>query len=223
MERGVKVDRKAFRLQGMAKSIKTAARLLCEQHQRDGMRYRAAMITLTYREELAWEPRELSDFLMRCRKHLQRRGLAFRYVWVAELTKRGALHYHVLVWLPHGVKLPKPDSAGWWKSGLSRIEWARKAVGYLAKYASKATEENREFPRGCRISGNGGLDKEGKRELRWWRAPVDARAFFGPLADIRRTLGGRVDATTGEFWASPWRFVYLSGHPYLIKGAIPCV
>jgi Protein of unknown function (DUF3296). len=41
---------------------------------------------------------------------MERRGHKLPYVWVAELQKRGALHYHVLLWLPRGLTLPNPTS-----------------------------------------------------------------------------------------------------------------
>lgn len=175
------------------------------------------MITLTYAPGETWRPRHLSDLLANCRKFCKRAGKDFRYVWVAEMQQRGVVHYHVIVWLPKGFKLPKPDERGWWPYGMSNIQWAQKAAGYLAKYASKGQEPGAPaFPKGIRISGNGGLDAHGRIEFRFWRAPSEAREFFGVGADIRRIKGGRFDAATGLFWESPWRLVNISGKPYLI-------
>jgi hypothetical protein len=146
-----------------------------------------------------------------------------RYVWVAEMQERGAVHYHVIFWLPRGLHMPKPDKRGWWPCGDSRIEAARHAVGYVAKYASKG-EEGPAFPRGVRIHAAGGLDLEGKRVARWWRAPSEARAHLGEGADIRFIKGGRVCVRTGHFWASPWRLVRINGTHYMIRteGEHPC-
>ena len=80
------------------------------------------MLTLTYREVGAWHPRHISELLQRVRVWLRRRGERLRYVWVGELQQRGALHYHVLCWLPRGLTLPKPDKQGWWTHGSTRIE-----------------------------------------------------------------------------------------------------
>lgn len=208
----------------MSHGVKTAARLMGEVCQRRGFRYRAAMITLTYAEGCDWRARHLSEFLDTVRKFTKRAGHDFRYVWVAEMQRRGVVHYHILVWMPHGFRLPKPDDRGWWTHGSTRIEWARKCVGYLAKYASKGQEPDAPaFPKGIRISGNGGLDVEARREFRWWRAPSEAREFFGACADIRRITGGRVDAVTGLFWLSPWKLVKIDGKSYLVpKEAQPC-
>lgn len=127
-------------------------------------------------------------------------------MWALELTKRLRPHYHLLVWLPKGVTLPKPDKRGWWPHGMTRIEWARNAVGYLAKYASKFNPETAfALPKGMRTHGVGGLNDESARELRWWRSPTAAREALGALADIRKVLGGYADKRTGLFWPSPWR------------------
>ena len=175
------------------------------------------MITLTYGPGESWRPRHLSELLAACRKFCKRAGKDFRYVWVAEMQKRGVVHYHVIVWLPVGFKLPKPDERGWWPYGMSNIQWARKAAGYLAKYASKGQEPGAPaFPKGIRISGNGGLDAEGRREFRFWRAPSEAREFLGSGADIRRIKGGRFDAVSGLFWESPWRLVKINGETFLL-------
>jgi hypothetical protein len=131
---------------------------------------------------------------------------SFRYTWVLELTQRLRPHYHVLFWLPRGIKLPKPDDAGWWTHGSTRIEWARHAVGYIVKYASKfCAEMAMHLPRGYRTHAVGGLNEESKRELRWWKSPLDAREALGLFADIRKIVGGYADKHTGLFWPSPWR------------------
>lgn len=123
-----------------------------------------------------------------------------------ELTKRLRPHYHLLFWLPRGIKLPKPDESGWWKHGSTRIEWAKHAVGYMAKYASKFVPEAAvHLPRGFRTHAVGGLNEESRREMRWWKSPLEAREHLGESADIRKVLGGYADKLTGLFWPSPWR------------------
>jgi hypothetical protein len=118
-----------------------------------------------------------------------------------------------LIWIPRGIFIPKADHRGWWPHGMTQIQKARNAVGYLAKYASKWTGDMADaFPKGFRTHGVGGLNDESKRELRWWKAPTDAREALGPLADIRKALGGYVDKLTGEYWPSPWRIFFHKGH-----------
>jgi hypothetical protein len=139
---------------------------------------------------------------------LKRRAVVARFVWCLELTKRLVPHYHVLVWLPRGLTIPKPDKRGWWPWGMTRIEWARRAVGYVAKYASKATPEcMNAMPKGARTHGVGGLQPEGRRELRWWKSPTFTREHFGERADIRKIKGGYVDKCDGLFLRSPWHVV----------------
>jgi hypothetical protein len=138
------------------------------------------------------------------------------------MQARGAVHYHVMLWLPYVMgrpfRLPKPDEAGWWPHGMSEIAWARKAAGYLAKYTSKGQDAgDPPFPKGIRISGVGGLDLEGRREHRWWRAPSEAREALGLAADIRRIAGGRFCALTGLVWESPWRLYLVQGAPYMVR------
>lgn len=113
------------RLRRMKQNVLTSARLHVEEAQRGGMRGRWAMLTLTYRESERWVADQVGMLLNHLRNYATRNGFKARYTWVLELTKRGRPHYHVLVWLPKGRTLPKPDKQGWWKYGLTRIEWAR--------------------------------------------------------------------------------------------------
>lgn len=201
----LEIDRCKARANRMRKSILTGARLLVEEGRRGGFRGRWAMLTATYRQDCEWGPRHVSALLKHVRQWLQRRGAVGRFVWCLELTKRRVPHYHVLVWLPRGLTIPKPDKQGWWPWGMTRIEWARRAVGYVAKYASKATPEAMAaMPKGARTHGVGGLMEEGRRVLRWWKAPVFSRDALGELADIRKVVGGYADKCTGVFLRSPW-------------------
>ena len=98
------------------------------------------MVTLTYRDDVDWSPRQVSNYLKCVREWARRKGIFIHYVWVLELTKRGRPHYHVLFWLPKGVSMPKADKQGWWKHGMTRSEWAYSPVGYLCKYTSKGID-----------------------------------------------------------------------------------
>ena len=80
------------------------------------------MVTLTYREDVEWSPRQVSGYLKCVREWARRKDIFIHYVWVLELTKRGRPHYHVLFWLPKGVSMPKADKQGWWKHGMTRSE-----------------------------------------------------------------------------------------------------
>lgn len=205
-------DRKAQRLRRMKQNVITSARLNVEEAQRGGFRGRWAMLTCTYREDVRWVALQLTELLKCLRAYATRCGFVARYTWVLELTKRGRPHYHVLIWLPKGRTLPKPDKQGWWKHGMTKIEWARNAVGYLAKYASKGDDYNLNvLPKGARLSGFGGLNKESRTELRWWKLPLWVREVWTQVCDVARTKGGYVNRQDGEFLASRYLVVFQGG------------
>lgn len=216
----IEIDPNKQRALRLRKSIITGARLHDQEAQKGSHRGAWYMLTTTYADGRDSSPRDVSELLKRLRGHFNRivrlkyRGHrpVFRYLWVGELTKRLRPHYHILIWIPRGMWLPKADRQGWWPHGSTKIEKARNAVGYLAKYASKFCAATAEaFPKGFRTHGVGGLNDESKRELRWWKSPSDAREALGPTADIRKALGGYVDKLTGEFWPSPWRVFFDKG------------
>jgi hypothetical protein len=147
----------------MARVVKTAARCIADANPH----HRAAMVTLTYRDDVDWQPRHISEFVKAVRAWMDRRGYRPRYVWVLEKTKRGRPHYHLLLWLPRRERLPMPDKRGWWPHGFSQVAWARRAVGYIAKYASKAQDAFQV--KGARLFGVGGLDASARDCVGWWR------------------------------------------------------
>lgn len=169
----------------------------------------AWLITLTYAPGRRWRARHVSDYLRELREW--RRDL--RYLWVAELqTKRMArsgesaaecLHYHLVVWLPRGVRPPKPDASGMWPHGLTQREIARQPIGYLMKYCSKGSS-NDTLPRGARLCGAGGLERGGRLVVRWWLLPRYVRDQCEALDNVhRRRGGGWVSHSTGQYWP-PW-------------------
>ena len=204
---GVTVFRHEARLKRMRRSVITSARLMEEDGQRGGFRWKTAMLTLTYRPDVEWDRGHVTGCLKAIRDYLRRRGHRFRYVWVLENTKAGKPHYHVLIWLPRGITLPKPDKRGWWPHGWTRIEWARNPVGYLAKYASKG-DGGHAFPKGARLCGSGGLSLRARLERAWWMAPQWVKDRFS-VEDrpVRAPGGGWMSRVTGEHLPSPWRLV----------------
>lgn len=171
------------------------------------------MLTLTYAgTNDDWKARHISDFLDRMRKWMKRRGYSARYVWVAELQKRGVIHYHVALWVPRGVHIPRPDACGWWPHGMTRTERARAAVPYLLKYLSKDTSKTfGSFPDGSRIYGIGGLDHSIRRARRWLGLPSFVQANSSISDDWRRCEGGGWLSPCGEHYASEFRRVCVGG------------
>lgn len=233
-ENTIEIDHQKARITRMQKSVGISAKAL---HNLGEKNQRVWMLTLTYRgTNRNWKPEHISRYLDGLRKwHYSRTGTKkLRYVWVAELQKRGVIHYHVCVWLNHGLTPPKPDSA-WkkhghfqapmWGHGMSNRVRATHPVAYLMKYASKGTSEGK-FPHGARISGVGGLDEAGRGCRRWvlWPAYVQGNAS---ISDRFRpaTGGGYVNADTGEILLSEFiptgggftRFVRVRTTPRRLK------
>lgn len=206
------VDPRQSRVNRMQRGTLTAARLHHESSTRGGFRYRAAMLTLTYRPGFVWLPDHIAALLTRVRQWCNRRGIQCRYVWVLELTKAGVPHYHAVFWLPRGVSMPKPDKQGWWPHGMTRIEWARNAVGYVAKYASKGNFADK-YPKGARIHGVGGLDVDSRNERIWWLCPSWVREHWPDFNDRPRRAkgGGWLSLATGHWVPSPYEVSYSGG------------
>lgn len=158
------------RLSKMRRRVMKAAFVHIDGNRRQpkGLRLRAAMVTLTYRPEVEWQPRHLSEALKRFRQWMQRRGYPARYVWCAELQpQRGVIHYHIVTWVPQGRSKRPPmwDQQGWWPHGSSRGDYAHHPASYIAKYASKIGTKDR-LPGGARMHGSGGFTAPERAEMK---------------------------------------------------------
>ena len=200
------LDPRKARLQRASKTVFTIARIIQDDLTHSGVRFRAAMCTLTYQPGVAWEPKHISALTNSMSKYAKRnRFPLFSYVWVLELMKSGAPHYHLLLWLPRGLTLPKPDKQGWWPHGSTRIEWAYRPVGYMAKYASKMATKTVSLPPNARICGYGGLTASQKHELSWFRAPAWLRQLVPQGHHIKRQAEGWwLDATSNIRYLTPY-------------------
>jgi hypothetical protein len=179
-----------------------------DRFQFAGYRTRAIFLTLTYRVDVEWCPDQLSAFVAIVRKHLGRRGAEFAYEVVMELHQSGRPHYHVLLWVPPGVTLPKPDEAGWWPHGSTRIETARSGPAYLAKYASKG-HDDLPLPFGARLHAVGGSVPELRLVAHRAGLPAWLVSKIGPGNRAARVpwVGWTCHAT-GEIFTSPFGFVF---------------
>lgn len=171
-------------------------------------------VTLTYRGVDDWQAQHISRAVELFRQWCRRIKAPCRYTWVAELQGRGAVHYHLLAWLPVGVHMPQWDrklsaSRVFWPHGMSNTQKARSGVGYLMKYLSKLGEFHR-FPKGLRLYGIGGLDESGKAVRQWFNLPEWAKAIGG-VGAIKRTKAGLVVQDSGEILCSPWRVLIVPG------------
>lgn len=158
-------------------------------------------VTLTYVGVNDWKADHISKALQGFRNWCRTLGVPCRYTWVAELQKRGAVHYHLLCWLPRGINMPKWDRrtgrrAVWWPHGMTNTQKAKAGVGYLMKYLSKLGEQTR-FPKGLRLYGIGGLNQQGRAVRSWLNLPEWVKSEYG-VGDVKRLSRGFVVQVSGE-------------------------
>ena len=177
-----------------------------------GFRCRPLFVTLTYRDGVRWRPGHISDCLTWLRDWLRaRNGGLLRVQWVAELTKRGRVHYHLIVWWPARLLMPNLDDIGAWPHGLSSVQRARNPAAYLAKYASKGTPGGLSFPKGIRMHGCRGLELGARRRRSWLLRPGWLRSLTTPDTRLVAMVGGGwLDVGAGRVLLSPWEVVLHS-------------
>lgn len=223
-------DKVLTRLARLRRAVGFAARghLVSEKGRRTDQ---CLMVTLTYAgTNEDWKADHISGFMTHVREWCRRNGIPCRYVWVAELQKRGVIHYHVALWVPHGARLPRPDRQGWWCHGMTRIEVARAAVPYLLKYLSKGAGDTLgSFPKGSRIYGVGGLEHSFRRARRWLGLPAFVQARSSIDDHWQRAEGGGWISPAGEHFASEFQRVWFGiawgvekiidhGRPFVANG-----
>ena len=209
-------ERRVRRLRRQVWAAGHLHRFACPRGQRENVWF----VTLTYRGVDDWKPGHISKCFKAVRKWCKKRGIPFRYVWVAELQKRGALHYHVAVWLPKRVQLPKFDKQGWWPHGMTQRVIAKNAVGYLMKYLSKISPFHK-FPKGVRIHGFGGLTQQARSICSWLNLPSWCKQLHG-VGDLQTIKGRRVVRSTGEILPAMYQRVFHpSGMRLYPNGEIP--
>jgi len=199
-----KPARRLKRLKGLKKSVWLAGQL----HAMHKPGYRPPvpwLVTATYAKENAWQPHHMSEATDRFRHWCKVRGVECRYTWVAELTKAGRVHYHLVAWLPQGVRMPQWDRARrvkgklprpFWGHGMTKTEVLNRGVAYLMKYLSKMGEFH-EFPDGLRLHGSGGMTPEARAIRSWQNLPQWVKNDHG-VGEVKRMHGGLVDLSTGE-------------------------
>ena len=63
----------------------------------DGHRLEALFVTLTYRDIDGYRARHVAEYVKALKRSVT---FELRYVWVLELQRRGAPHYHLVIWIP---------------------------------------------------------------------------------------------------------------------------
>ena len=212
----VEIDVYGSRVRRLQKAVQNSAHILDTEAHLGGewQRWRRLFVTLTYARVDEWEPGHIRAFSRYVRDWFRARRVCMRMVWVLEMQKRGAVHYHCMIWIRSKDYFPNPHSAGWWPHGFAHVLASKvqinRPVAYMAKYASKCTvAQAMSIPKGARMHGVCGLKSEGKRVVRFWRAPLFVRDALGGAADIRKVTGGYVDRLTGELVLSPWKVTVL--------------
>ena len=181
----------------------------------------AHFVTLTYVGVDDLQADHISGATEQFRRHCARLGVPCRYLWVAELQKRGAVHYHLLCWLPKGVLMPHWDKSStapsgrsvgaFWSHGMTNTQVAKSGVGYLMKYLSKLGDLT-VFPPHLRLSGCGGLTSQARGVRCWYNLPEWAKREYG-VGDLKRQGSRLIVLESGEILEPMY-------HSKLIPGAL---
>lgn len=184
----------------------------------------AWMVTLTYVGVDDWKADHISKASEQYRRHCARHRVPCRYLWVAELQKRGAVHYHLIAWLPKGVRMPHWDRdiatasgrqvKAFWSHGMTNVEQARTGVGYLMKYLSKL-DDGAAFPPHLRLYGVGGLTPQARLVRGWYNLPEWAKREHG-VGELRRIGSRLVVMETGEVVPAMYSRLFVSGGVLLV-------
>jgi len=205
------IDTVENRIKRLRKSVLTSARLI-QARLPSAVVWVPVMVTLTYRPGVTWEAGHIRRFVDTIRQWGRRAGWKLPILWVMELHKSGVPHYHVLVWMPRRLRLPRSDSRGWWPHGATNTVRARNGGGYLAKYASKGgAREGFSMPKGARIFGVSGMHQHERRVVAWWHLPKRLRIGSEGSVYWRRLPGGAWEnADTGQIEFAEYRANVLS-------------
>lgn len=93
-----------------------------------------------------------------------------KVLWVRELTKRGALHYHAVI---NGCYPGKWDKLGIWPHGMTQVKEGKgdTCTAYLLKYASKLDSKLTGDFKHWRLYGFTGLTQEQRRTVSYQMLP----------------------------------------------------
>jgi hypothetical protein len=107
------------------------------------------MVGLTYAKADDYDAGDIREYVKKIKQMMGEKLVAF--AWVAEMQRRGALHYHVLFVVEKGKKIPKPDQSGMWTKGSSSIAKA-KSFYYICEYVGKEYQKNFDaYPKSARL------------------------------------------------------------------------
>ena len=120
---------------------------------------RTSFLTLTFsdnKQDLRVAHKEMDIFFKKLRRHLK--NIPLKYIWVWELQKRGAIHYHVLLFDVPFIPIEKLRTM--WPHGFIKINNLKEVIGtanigrYIVKYFEKSFNENTRNIRSFACSRN---------------------------------------------------------------------
>jgi hypothetical protein len=168
-----------------------------------GFRGRMIFVTLTYPHEYPEDPEVCKNHLKALRKRLQRKCDSFAAFWRLGIQRRGAWHFHLLLFVGSSVgpigELRRFISSAWYeitgkvseghlRTG-TRVEAVKKwkqATSYVERYMAKPEE----FPQGLETGRIWGVWNKELLPVQWETAQVSLRDAF-KIRRIYRKLARR--------------------------------
>ena len=112
-------------------------------------------ITLTYRDFSDYNKSDIKRFLSSFTRVLRKHNISFKYFWVAEIQKRGMIHYHILFFFNVRDRkkifkyMSKERIDRLWNKGYTFITFSRqtirKAYNYATKYLLKTIKRENDL------------------------------------------------------------------------------
>lgn len=137
-------------------------------------------LTFAYDVQIEKAQRALSEFFRRLSKKIDTNGVSIRYISVPEFTKKGRIHYHILVYdlppeIPQSERITR-NIQRQWRHGYADARIARytspKIAGYMAKYMAKTFDDQR---------------------IKLWRGYTCSRNIEVPTSTGSNSLSGYMD------------------------------
>jgi len=171
---GTQRESKKVRTEAHARRARVAFRRLVASNL-DGIN-NPVLASFTYADNMADISVGRKDWNTFARRGVALWGTGFRWVCVAEFQRRGALHFHALLWgLPSGLVDSERHTrlvASLWTRGfvdITATDGSHRLAGYLAKYMSKMFLDERMVGRKAYITS---------RNIR--RPTIDKNALMMP-------------------------------------------
>jgi hypothetical protein len=164
---------------------------------------RIIFVTLTYPHEWPEEPELCKRHLKSLRKRLQREYGTFTAFWRMGIQKRGAWHFHLLLFVGSSLgsigELRRFISSSWYEvtgkvseghlhagTRVVGVKRWKEATSYVERYLAKVEE----FPEGLQTGRIWGIWNKELLPIRWETAEVSLRDAFS-IRRIYRKLAGK--------------------------------